>query len=78
MFFRDGVRLLAVRPAVDGAPDGEVHDAIRDLLLRAGASFWPDLELVIHGGVNFTPYRPSFLRWLEGSRADTRCTVRSD
>jgi ATP-dependent Lhr-like helicase len=43
LFFRDRVRLLAVRPAVDGAPDGEVHDAIRDLLLRAGASFWPDL-----------------------------------
>ena len=31
------------RPALEGAPDGEIHDAIRDRLLRAGASFWPDL-----------------------------------
>ncbi len=43
VFFRDRVRLLASRPAVEGAPDGEIHDAIRDRLLRAGASFWPDL-----------------------------------
>ena len=37
------MRLLASPPAVEGAPDGEIHDAIRDRLLRAGASFWPDL-----------------------------------
>ncbi len=60
LFFRDRVRLLAVRipvgradaaepgmaqrgSHVEGAPDGEIHDAIRDRLLRAGASFWPDL-----------------------------------
>ena len=43
VFFRDRVRLLATRPALEGAPDGEIHDAIRDRLLRAGASFWPDL-----------------------------------
>ncbi len=43
LFFRDRVRLLATRPAIEGAPDGEIHDAIRDRLLRAGASFWPDL-----------------------------------
>ncbi len=43
LFFRDRVRLLATRPAVEGAPDGEIHDAIRDRLLRAGASFWPEL-----------------------------------
>jgi ATP-dependent Lhr-like helicase len=43
LFFRDRVRLLANRAAVEGAPDGEIHDAIRDRLLRAGASFWPDL-----------------------------------
>ena len=43
LFFRDRVRLLATRPALDGAPDGEIHDAIRDRLLRAGASFWPEL-----------------------------------
>jgi ATP-dependent Lhr-like helicase len=43
LFFRDRVRLLAARPHVEDAPQGEVHDAIRDRLLRAGASFWPDL-----------------------------------
>ncbi len=43
LFFRDRVRLLANRAALEGAPDGSVHDAIRDRLLRAGASFWPDL-----------------------------------
>jgi ATP-dependent Lhr-like helicase len=43
LFFRDRVRLLAARPSLEDAPDGEVHDAIRDRLLRAGASFWPDL-----------------------------------
>ncbi len=43
LFFRDRVRLLAVRPSPEGAPDGAVHDTLRDLLLRAGASFWPDL-----------------------------------
>jgi ATP-dependent Lhr-like helicase len=43
LFFRDRVRLLATRPTIEDAPDGEIHDAIRDRLLRAGASFWPDL-----------------------------------
>ena len=43
VFFRDRVRLLATPPGLEGAPDGEIHDAIRDRLLRAGASFWPDL-----------------------------------
>jgi ATP-dependent Lhr-like helicase len=43
LFFRDRVRLLGVRPAVDDAPGEEIHDALRDRLLRSGASFWPDL-----------------------------------
>jgi ATP-dependent Lhr-like helicase len=43
LFFRDRIRLLATRPTVDDAPSDEVHDALRDRLLRAGASFWPDL-----------------------------------
>jgi hypothetical protein len=34
--------------------------------------FFPRLELVIHGGVNFAPYRARFAEWLEGSRAETR------
>src|SRR5262245_40107865 len=43
LYFRDRVRLLAPRPGVADAPDGEIHDALRARLLRAGASFWPDL-----------------------------------
>ncbi len=34
--------------------------------------FFPGLELVVHGGVNFAPYRTRFAEWLEGSRAETR------
>jgi GH3 auxin-responsive promoter len=34
--------------------------------------FFPELELVVHGGVNFAPYRPRFAEWLEGSHAETR------
>jgi hypothetical protein len=33
---------------------------------------WPNLELVIHGGVHFAPYRPLFRELLEGSHAETR------
>jgi hypothetical protein len=33
---------------------------------------YPALELVIHGGVGFAPYRARFAEWLEGSRAGTR------
>jgi hypothetical protein len=36
------------------------------------ASYFPDLELVVHGGVGFAPYRSAFARWLEGSHAETR------
>ncbi len=34
--------------------------------------FFPALELVVHGGVNFAPYRPRFAEWLEGSHAELR------
>ena len=36
------------------------------------ADFFPRLELVIHGGVNFAPYQPRFAEWLAGSRAELR------
>lgn len=36
------------------------------------ASFYPDLELVIHGAVNFAPYRKIFGELLAGSHAETR------
>jgi hypothetical protein len=34
--------------------------------------FFPELELVIHGGVNFAPYRRRFAEWLEGGHAELR------
>jgi len=39
---------------------------------RRLVDYWPGLELLVHGGVNFAPYRPSFAPWLEGSHAETR------
>ena len=39
---------------------------------RRLAGHYPDLELVIHGAVNFAPYRKIFGELLEGSRARTR------
>ncbi len=36
------------------------------------AELYPALELLVHGGVGFAPYRASFASWLEGSRAETR------
>jgi hypothetical protein len=35
-------------------------------------AFFPNLELVIHGGVNFTPYRSSYASLMEGGHAETR------
>jgi GH3 auxin-responsive promoter len=43
--------------------------------LRPGAvarDLYPELELVVHGGVGFSPYRTRFQAWLEGSRAELR------
>jgi hypothetical protein len=39
------------------------------LPLRA---FWPNLELVVHGGVHFGPYKSQFDALLAGSHAETR------
>jgi hypothetical protein len=36
------------------------------------ASLFPNLELVVHGGVNFEPYRRHFDELLQGSQAETR------
>ncbi|MDA8049833.1 MAG: GH3 auxin-responsive promoter family protein [Rhodospirillales bacterium] len=43
--------------------------------LQPGArlgEIYPGLELVVHGGVGFEPYRAAFAEWLAGSRAETR------
>ncbi len=36
------------------------------------ADFYPNLELIVHGGVNFAPYRARFEALLEGSHAELR------
>jgi hypothetical protein len=36
------------------------------------AEFYPNLELLVHGGVHFAPYRQRFRELLEGNRAETR------
>ena len=48
----------------------------RALAERPGATIlndiYPALELLVHGGVNFAPYRRRFSELLDGSRAETR------
>jgi hypothetical protein len=46
--------------------------ALRPEAGRRLAGLYPDLELFVHGGVNFAPYRGIFAEWLKGSRAETR------
>ncbi len=36
------------------------------------ADYWPQLELLVHGGISFEPYRARFAELLEGSHAETR------
>ena len=36
------------------------------------ASFYPNLEMLVHGGVNFAPYHKQFTEILEGSHAELR------
>jgi hypothetical protein len=48
----------------------------RAITLKSGATciadIYPGLELLVHGGVNFAPYRRRFDELLEGSHAETR------
>jgi hypothetical protein len=46
--------------------------ALRSQLPPQLGAFFPDLELLVHGGVNFAPYRAQFDTLLQGSRAETR------
>lgn len=39
---------------------------------RRLAALFPGLELLVHGGVSFAPYRPLFRELLQGSHAETR------
>lgn len=52
-----------------------LFDRLAELNPGAGRSLpkiWPHLELLVHGGVNFEPYKPQFDRWLEGGAVDLR------
>lgn len=57
--------------AVSGLPSWLLRFLERQGVARL-AELWPGLELVIHGGVGFVPYRARFQALLEGSRAETR------
>jgi hypothetical protein len=46
--------------------------ALRGAKRRPLREFWPNLELVVHGGVHFGPYKSQFEALLEGGRAETR------
>lgn len=52
-----------------------LFEAVREEWRRRHGAFgslaevWPGLELVVHGGVGFEPYRPHFARWLDGAAA---------
>lgn len=62
--------------AISGAPNWLLlfFDRLAELKPRAGgvAGIFPELELIIHGGIDFAPYRSRFRRLLEGTRAETR------
>jgi hypothetical protein len=45
---------------------------LRPELPRKLVSYFPNLELIIHGGVNFTPYYDQFSELLEGSHGELR------
>lgn len=46
--------------------------ALRPELPHRLSSYYPNLELLIHGGVNFAPYRAQYEALLEGGRAELR------
>ncbi|MBV8950586.1 MAG: DEAD/DEAH box helicase, partial [Actinobacteria bacterium] len=53
--FRDRASLLL--PGITDAPEGDVHDAIRAHLARAGASFWLDLVAAVGADTRVTDER---------------------
>lgn len=62
--------------AISGAPNWLLlfFDKLAQLSPGSGslAAIFPRLELIIHGGIDFAPYRDRFRRLLEGTRAETR------
>ena len=64
--------------AISGAPNWLLLFFERLFALKPSAhrlaDIFPNLELIIHGGINFAPYRQRFRYLLEGSHAETRET----
>lgn len=62
--------------AISGTPNWLLlfFDKLLQVAPAAGglAGIFPHLELVIHGGIDFAPYRDRFKRLLEGTQAETR------
>lgn len=61
--------------SISGTPSWMVLFFDQLAKLRPGAlarDLYPKLELVVHGGVGFAPYRARFNAWLAGSGAETR------
>jgi hypothetical protein len=76
-------KMAAIAPAslrqtitgIHGTPSWMLLFFERVAALRGAASLaacYPRLELVVHGGVGFAPYRERFAHWLAGSGAETR------
>ncbi|SEP78039.1 GH3 auxin-responsive promoter [Faunimonas pinastri] len=62
---------------VSGTPSWMLlfFEKLRDLCADRSSrlvDYYPNLELVTHGGVGYEPYRARFDEWLEGSHAETR------
>ena len=78
------LKMAALAPLAIGQPVASVSGTASWMLLffEAAAALrppgarlrelFPALELLVHGGVGFAPYRPRFAAWLEGSVALTR------
>lgn len=62
--------------SISGAPNWLLLFFEKLFSLRPGqerlAGLFPNLELIIHGGIGFAPYRERFRALLEGSHAETR------
>ena len=63
--------------SISGTPSWMLYffNALMDLKPECAprlAAFYPNLELVVHGGVSFAPYRRRFSELLEGSHAELR------
>ena len=52
-----------------------LFDKLRETRPESGGlvkNIYPNLEMIVHGGVNFSPYRSRFLELTEGSKAELR------